>query len=107
MSSPQDKLRRQLEQTPAMWGRGPVSYDYGRWVDNTHHILVTIFGEKSPQERAFLEIVGEGAEARGCRWPRPTPGECRRACAVARRTCRRCWALWRRLPRAQDHMAPI
>ena len=65
MSSPQDKLRRQLEQTPALWGRGPVSYDYGRWVDNTHHILVTIFGEKSPQERAFLEIVGEGAEARG------------------------------------------
>ena len=64
-STPIEKLQRQLEQVPALRGRGPVSYGYGQWVDETHHLLVTEFGEGSPEESGFLEIVGEGAEARG------------------------------------------
>ncbi|HVP04168.1 MAG TPA: hypothetical protein VMT90_00690 [Dehalococcoidia bacterium] len=64
-STPIEKLQRQLGQVAALRGRGPVSYGYGQWVDETHHILVTAFGEGSAQETGFLEIVGEGAEARG------------------------------------------
>ena len=59
------KLERQLAQVAPLRGRGPVSYGYGQWVDETHHLLLTLFGEGSPQEAGFLEIVGEGAEARG------------------------------------------
>ncbi|HEV8573595.1 MAG TPA: hypothetical protein VGR43_02700 [Dehalococcoidia bacterium] len=65
MSSSAEKLRRQLEAVPGLRGRGPVSYDYGKWVDATHHLLVTLFGEDSAEESGFLAIVGEGAEARG------------------------------------------
>ncbi len=65
MSAPIDKLQRQLDQVPWLRGRGPVSYNYGQWVDETHHLLVTLFGKGSAQEAGFLEIVGEGAEARG------------------------------------------
>jgi hypothetical protein len=65
MSAPIDKLQRQLDQVPWLRGRGPVSYNYGQWVDETHHLLVTLFSEGSTQEADFLEIVGEGAEARG------------------------------------------
>lgn len=65
MSSPEEKIRRQLELVPGLRGRGPVSYDYGKWVDATHHLLVTLFGEDSREASGFLEIVGEGAEARG------------------------------------------
>ena len=65
MSSPVEKLQRQLDAVPRLRGRGPVSYDYGKWVDDTHHLLVTLFGDSSSQETAFLAIVGEGAEARG------------------------------------------
>ncbi len=59
------KLQRQLEQVPGLAGRGPVSYGYGQWVDETHHLLTTQFGEGSAEETGFLDIVGEGAEARG------------------------------------------
>lgn len=65
MSAPVDKIQRQLDQVPWLRGRGPVSYNYGQWVDETHHLLVTLFGDDSPEARDFLEIVGEGAEARG------------------------------------------
>lgn len=65
MSTPIEKLRAQIDLVPGLRGRGPVSYDYGRWVDNTHHILVTAFGEGSEEAAGFLQIVGEGAEARG------------------------------------------
>lgn len=64
-STPIEKLQRQLGQVPALRGRGPVSYGYGQWIDETHHLLVTAFGEGSEQETGFLEIAGEGAEARG------------------------------------------
>jgi hypothetical protein len=64
-STPIEKLHRQLAQVPALRGRGPVSYGYGQWVDETHHLLVTQFGEGSAEANGFLEIVGEGAEARG------------------------------------------
>jgi hypothetical protein len=64
-STPIEKLQRQLAQVPALRGRGPVSYGYGQWVDETHHLLVTQFGEGSAEAAGFLEIVGEGAEARG------------------------------------------
>lgn len=65
MSTTAEKLQRQLDEVSWLRGRGPVSYDYGRWVDGTHHLLVTSFGEDSREARGFLEIVGEGAEARG------------------------------------------
>jgi hypothetical protein len=65
MSTVEEKLRVQLEQVPPLRGRGPVSYDYGKWVDKTHHLLVSSFGQGSAEEGGFLEIVGEGAEARG------------------------------------------
>jgi hypothetical protein len=64
-STAKEKLERQLAQVAPLRGRGPVSYGYGQWVDETHHLLVTEFGEGSAQESGFLEIVGEGAEARG------------------------------------------
>jgi len=65
MSTPAEKLRSKVEAVPALRGRGPVSYDYGRWVDSTHYLLATLYGEGSTEESGFLEIVGEGAEARG------------------------------------------
>lgn len=65
MSAPIDKIQRQLEQVPWLRGRGPVSYNYGQWVDETHHLLLTVFGEEAAEAKEFLDIVGEGAEARG------------------------------------------
>lgn len=65
MSTALEKIQRQIEQVPGLRGRGPVSYDYARWVDNTHHLLETLFGAGSREAEGFLEIVGEGAEARG------------------------------------------
>ena len=65
MSTANEKLQRHLDAVPGLFGRGPVSYDYGKWVDSTHHLLTTLFGEGSSEEAGFLEIVGEGAAARG------------------------------------------
>ncbi len=65
MSSPQEKLQKQLDQVPWLRGRGPISYDYGRWVDTTHTLLKTSYGNDSSEATGLLEIVGEGAEARG------------------------------------------
>jgi hypothetical protein len=65
MSTPLEKLSQKLAQIPGLRGRGPISYDYGPWVDDTHHMLITVFGAGSPEETGFLELVGEGAEARG------------------------------------------
>ncbi len=92
MASAADKLRRQLEMVPGLWGRGPVSYDYGRWVDNTHHLLVTLFGQDSPQARGFLEVVGEGAEARG--WGLPLAPE-------------HPWGMQARLRRAEEFLREV
>ena len=75
MGSPKEKIQNRLELLPGLRGRGPVSYDYGQWVDLTHHLLITLFGAESPQAKGFLEVVGEGAEARG--WEH-TSGECPR-----------------------------
>ncbi len=65
MSTPLEKLQKQLSQVPALRGRGPVSYGYGQWVDETTRLLGVAFGEGSAEQDGFLEIVGEGAEARG------------------------------------------
>jgi len=89
MSSPAEKLQRQLDLVPWLRGRGPVSYDYGKWVDNTHHILVTLFGGGSPEETGFLEIVGEGAEARG--WGLPLAPD-------------NPWGMQARLGRAEEYL---
>ncbi len=73
-------------------GRGPVSDDYGQWVDGTHRVLVTVFGEESPQVGGFLGVVGEGAEARG--WGLPlAPGNP--------------WGMQARLDRAQDYLRGV
>jgi len=89
MSTTNEKLQAQLEQVPWLRGRGPVSYDYGKWVDNTHRILVTAFGKDSPQSGGFLEIVGEGAEARG--WGLPLAPD-------------NPWGMQARLQRAEDYL---
>ena len=92
MASAAEKLRRALGQVPGLWGRGPVSYDYGCWVDNTHHLLITLFGEESPQATGFLEIVGEGAEARG--WGLPLAPE-------------HPWGMHARLRRAEEFLRGV
>jgi hypothetical protein len=92
MSTPVEKLRRQLEAVPPLRGRGPVSYDYGKWVDSTHHLLVTLFGEGSAQATGFLEIVGEGAEARG--WGLPLAPD-------------NPWGMQARLSRAEAYLGEI
>ena len=92
MASAGEKLRDALERLPGLRGRGPVSYDYGQWVDATHHLLITLFGEESQQARGFLEIVGEGAEARG--WGLPlAPGNP--------------WGMQARLDRAEEYLAKV
>ena len=65
MSTPAQKVRAQLKKVPWLRGRGPVSYDYGKWVDATHGVLQLVYGTESAEAAGFLEIVGEGAEARG------------------------------------------
>ncbi|HXG35514.1 MAG TPA: hypothetical protein VNL15_00940 [Dehalococcoidia bacterium] len=65
MTTPLEKVKSQIAKIPLLRGTGPVSYNYGQWVDNTNHLLITLFGENSPEVSGFLEIVGEGAEARG------------------------------------------
>ena len=92
MSTPQEKLQRQLAQVPWLRGRGPVSYNYGQWVDETQHVLGTLFGTGSPQEKGFLEIVGEGAEARG--WGLPL--------APANQ-----WGMQARLDRAEEYLRTL
>lgn len=89
MSTTGEKLQRQLGLVPWLRGRGPVSYDYGRWVDNTHHLLVTAFGADSQEAKGFLEVVGEGAEARG--WGLPLAPK-------------NPWGMQARLERAEEYL---
>jgi len=92
MASPREKLQARLEMLPRLRGGGPVSFDYGQWVDGTRRVLVTLFGEESPQARGFLEVVGEGAEARG--WGLPlAPGNP--------------WGMQARLDRAEEYLRGV
>jgi hypothetical protein len=92
MASPREKLQDRLEMLPRLRGGGPVSYDYGQWVDGTHGVLVALFGEEAPQTRGFLEVVGEGAEARG--WGLPlAPGNA--------------WGMQARLDRAEEYLRGV
>lgn len=92
MSTTTEKLRRQLDQVPGLRGRGPVSYDYGRWVDGTHRLLAEAFGPASSQAKGFLEIVGEGAEARG--WGLPLAPK-------------NPWGMQARLERAEEYLGSL
>jgi hypothetical protein len=92
MSTITEKLQAQLNLVPPLRGRGPVSYDYGKWVDGTHHILITGFGKGSPEETGFLEIVGEGSEARG--WGLPLAPD-------------NPWGMQARLDRAEDYLRSL
>ncbi len=92
MSTATEKLQRQLDAVPPLRGRGPVSYDYGKWVDATHHLLITLFGEESAQAGAFLDIVGEGAEARG--WGLPLAPD-------------NPWGMQARLERAEEYLLTL
>ena len=92
MASPPEKIRAQLERLPRLRGGGPVSYEYGQWVDTTHHLLATLFGQSSDEARGFLDIVGEGAEARG--WGLPlAPGNP--------------WGMQARLDRAEEYLRKV
>jgi hypothetical protein len=89
MATPAERLQASLDRLPWLRGRGPVSYDYGQWVDGTYHLLVTLFGEDSSQAKGFLEVVGEGSEARG--WGLPlAPGNP--------------WGMQARLDRAEQYL---
>jgi hypothetical protein len=92
MSTTTEKLQAQLDRVPWLRGRGPVSYDYGKWVDQTHHILVTGFGEGSSEAAGFLELVGEGAEARG--WGLPLAPD-------------NPWGMQARLGRVEDYLRSL
>jgi len=92
MSTTHQKLQTQLGQVAPLRGRGPVSYDYGMWVDNTHHILVTAYGEESGEAAGFLEIVGEGAEARGWGLPLAPTNP---------------WGMQARLTRAEEYLRSL
>jgi hypothetical protein len=53
---------------------------------------MTLYGEESQQARGFLEVVGEGAEARG--WGLPlTPGDP--------------WGMQARLERAEEFLSTV
>jgi hypothetical protein len=92
MASAAEKIRKRIDLLPPLRGRGPVSYDYGQWVDATHRLLATLFGGESPEARGFLDIVGEGAEARG--WGLPlAPGNP--------------WGMQARLERAETHLRRV
>ncbi len=92
MSSPGEKIQQRLEMLPWLRGRGPVSYDYGQWVDGTHRLLTTVFGAESPQAGGFLEVVGEGAEARG--WGLPLAPK-------------NPWGMQARLDRAEEYLRGV
>jgi hypothetical protein len=92
MSTPAQKLKKQLAQVPWLRGRGPVSYDYGKWVDATHSTLITLFGTASAEAAGFLDVVGEGAEARG--WGLPL--------APANQ-----WGMQQRLNRAEAYLQSL
>jgi hypothetical protein len=92
MSTTREKIEAQLRQVAPLFGRGPVSYDYGKWVDHTHHLLVTAYGEDSKEANGFLEIVGEGAEARGWGLPLAPSNP---------------WGMQARLRRAEDYLKAL
>jgi hypothetical protein len=92
MATPAEKLRKQLEQVPWLRGRGPVSYDYGKWVDATHGVLTLLYGPDSREAAGFLDIVGEGAEARG--WGLPLAPDNQ-------------WGMQQRLARAESYLQSL
>ncbi len=92
MSTPTQKIQAQLEKVSWLRGRGPVSYDYGKWVDATHGVLKLVYGAESAEATGFLEIVGEGAEARG--WGLPLAPDNQ-------------WGMQRRLERAEAYLQSI
>jgi len=92
MSTPPLKVQKQLEKVAWLRGRGPVSYDYGKWVDATHGILMLVYGDDSAEAAGFLDIVGEGAEARG--WGLPLAPDNQ-------------WGMQRRLERAEAYLRAL
>ncbi|HEY5638952.1 MAG TPA: hypothetical protein VIW01_02785 [Dehalococcoidia bacterium] len=92
MSTPAQKIRAQLEKVPWLRGRGPLSYDYGKWVDATNGVLELVYGADSSEAAGFLEIVGEGAEARG--WGLPLAPDNQ-------------WGMQRRLERAEAYLQAL
>lgn len=92
MSTLAQKVQKQLDQVNWLRGRGPVSYDYGKWVDATHSMLKLVYGPESDAASGFLEIVGEGAEARG--WGLPL--------APANQ-----WGMQQRLDRAEKYLQSL
>lgn len=92
MSTPAQKVQAQLEKVPWLRGRGPVSYDYGKWVDATHGVLKLVYGAASAEAAGFLEIIGAGAEARGWGLPLAPNNQ---------------WGMQRRLERAEAYLRSL
>jgi hypothetical protein len=53
-----DRIRRQLERLAHLRGLGPTPNDHARWIDQTHHLLTSVFGESSAEADSFLQAVG-------------------------------------------------
>ncbi|HLE02570.1 MAG TPA: hypothetical protein VI877_03670 [Dehalococcoidia bacterium] len=58
-NSVEEKIQQQLDKVAALKGTGPLSTAYARWVDQTVAALTEVYGEESPEVRAFAEAVGQ------------------------------------------------
>lgn len=79
-----DKLQAQLDRLTYLWGTGPVSLEYGQWLDKTLYLLKGAFGADSPEVIEFIEAVGEEGSSAGPRNPLFGP-----------------WGLWERMRSAE------
>jgi len=81
-TSPAERIRRQLQRLAHIRGLGPVPDCYARWIDQTRHLLLSAFGEDSPEAKEFFRAVGEKASGFGL----PLHGD---------------WGIWARLNRGE------
>lgn len=52
------RIRRQLERLAHLRGLGPAPDDHARWIEQTHYLLVSLFGTNSAEAGSFLQAVG-------------------------------------------------
>jgi len=87
-TSPAERTRRQLQRLAHIRGLGPVPDCYARWIDQTRHLLLSTFGQGSPEAIEFFRAVGEKASGFGL----PLHGD---------------WGIWARLNRGEAVLQQI
>jgi hypothetical protein len=87
-ATPAERIRRQLQRLAHIRGLGPVPDCYARWIDQTRHLLISTFGEGSPEASEFFGAVGEKASGFGL----PLHGD---------------WGIWARLERGEAVLQQI